>query len=325
MKDVAAEANVALGTVSKVFNRIPVGESYRIRVEAAAEKLGYKVNNYARGMRTNKTNTIAIIMPMIDHPFFARLTECIIRELQLHDYKSLIAVTDQEQQTEINCINMVSQHKADGIIALTYNPNFEEIGDIPFVCIDRSFGGTVPCVSSDNFSGGQTAAGKLAELGCRKLMFMRTGSAVPSETDKRGAGFESYCISHQIPYKILNYIEPHPEDYFADVIKMIDEGQFDFDGIFCSTDRVAVQFKNVLEKKGFRVPDDVQIIGFDGIRDFFSDGYVCSTIVQPIDQMAKTAVRTLLNLDKNDNQPSLVCLPVRYEPGGTTKDSDYGK
>ena len=69
MKDVAAEAGVALGTVSKVFNHIPVGEAYRLRVEEAARKLGYQVNNYARGLKTNKTNTVALIWPNLRHPF----------------------------------------------------------------------------------------------------------------------------------------------------------------------------------------------------------------------------------------------------------------
>ena len=88
MKDVAAEAGVALGTVSKVFNGIPVGESYRLKVENAAKKLGYQVNSYARGMRTNKTNTIAIIMPLINHPYFAGLTEAICRELVDNGYSA---------------------------------------------------------------------------------------------------------------------------------------------------------------------------------------------------------------------------------------------
>ncbi len=74
MKDVAREAGVALGTVSKVINNIPVGESYRQRVEDAIEKLGYHVNSYARGLKTNKTNCVALLMPSLRHPFFAILT-----------------------------------------------------------------------------------------------------------------------------------------------------------------------------------------------------------------------------------------------------------
>ena len=63
MKDVAREAGVALGTVSKVFNDIPVGDSYRQRVLDAADKLGYQVNSYARGLKTNKTRSVALIIP----------------------------------------------------------------------------------------------------------------------------------------------------------------------------------------------------------------------------------------------------------------------
>ena len=74
MKDVAREAGVSLGTVSKVVNGIPVGEYYRKRVEAATEKLGYQVNSYARGLKTNKTNCIALVMPSLRHSFFAMLT-----------------------------------------------------------------------------------------------------------------------------------------------------------------------------------------------------------------------------------------------------------
>ena len=72
MKDVAREAGVALGTVSKVFNNIPVGEDYRRRVEEAAKRLGYQVNSYARGLKTNRTCSAALILPNVTAPFFAR-------------------------------------------------------------------------------------------------------------------------------------------------------------------------------------------------------------------------------------------------------------
>ena len=70
MKDVAREAGVALGTVSKVFNNGSVGAEYRRRVLEAAEKLGYQVNSYARGLKTNKTYAVAVLMPNIINPFF---------------------------------------------------------------------------------------------------------------------------------------------------------------------------------------------------------------------------------------------------------------
>jgi len=174
MKDVAREAGVALGTVSKVFNGIPVGESYRTKVEAAAQKLGYQVNQYARGLRANKTYTVAVILPGVDHPFFASLAQCLCTSLAQRNHRMLLYVTASNPEIEQNCVNMVRQNKADGIIGLTYNPLV--VGeDLPFVGIDRSFRADIPCVAADNYGGGRLAAEKLLELGCTHLAFLRTG------------------------------------------------------------------------------------------------------------------------------------------------------
>ena len=325
MKDVAAEAGVALGTVSKVFNNIPVGEQYRIRVEEAAKKLGYQVNHYARGMRTNKTNTIAVIMPELNHPFFSRLSEEMIRYLASRNYNSILAVTDRDPDIERQCIYMVRQQKADGIIALTYNHNEEDIGDIPFVSIDRSFDGKTPCITSDNFAGGRLAAKKLVELGSRKLLFLRTGSDVPGEPDKRGAGFENYCKDNQIPYDCLRATNtPQEISIYPKMKEWIEQGTFDYDGIFCSTDHLAYHTAAFLRKQGIRIPEDVQIIGFDGLKTFWDDAYPVSTIAQPVEQLARTAVDTLLSISTSQHA-SLICLPVTYIVGRTTRDYQDGE
>ncbi len=319
MKDVAKKAGVSLGTVSKVFNDIPVGKQYKEKVESAAKALGYQVNNYARGMRTNQTYTVAIIMPVISHPFFATLTEHLCRELAERGYRSLISVTDWDSETEEKCINMVIQNKADGIIALTYN-QFDWRVDIPFISIDRTFEGRIPCVASDNYQGGFLAASKLHELGSTNLLFLRTGSTVPGETDKRGAGFEAYCKANDIPHHAIYRNNGAEVDELYDTIRnMVVDGTFPYDGIFCSTDHLAYTISEILKKKGVAVPEQVQLIGFDGIIDFYSKDYICSTIVQPVEQIARTCVTSLLSMDK-DTPPSLVCLPVSYAKGPTTRD-----
>lgn len=320
MKDVAAEAGVALGTVSKVFNHIPVGEAYRLRVEEAARKLGYQVNNYARGLKTNKTNTVALIWPNLRHPFFASLSDAIIGTLMKRGYRTIIAITNYDNTAEQQCIDLVRQNKVDGIIALTYNPNLEVDPQLPFVSIDRHFRAEIPCVASDNFGGGQLAAQKLLELGCKKLLFLRQDSNVAGEADKRRMGFEAVCRERQIEFDSL-YL--HNEAGFAPFEAFLashtHDGVFDYDGIFCNTDRLCYEIQNRLKALGLRVPEDVQMIGFDGIHHFDSDDFYCSTIVQPVAQMAQTAVDLLLSTDRS-SLPALICLPVRYQPGGTTRD-----
>ena len=75
MKDVARECGLSLATVSKVINGQPVGKISRQKVEAAIEKLGYRVNAYARALKSSKTYSVALVMPSLKHPFFAHLTD----------------------------------------------------------------------------------------------------------------------------------------------------------------------------------------------------------------------------------------------------------
>ena len=96
-------------------------------------------------------------------------------------------------------------------------------------------------------------------------------------------------------------------------------GRLDIDGIFCSTDALACRIRAMLEGLGLRVPEDVQIIGFDGIRRFGTEVLYCSTIIQPAQKIAETCVDLLLSKDRS-NIPALVCLPVSYAPGGTTRE-----
>lgn len=199
MKDVAREAGVALGTVSKVVNGLPVGERYKQRVEDAIDKLGYQVNSYAQGMKSGKTYTVALMVPNTVNPFLAELTNEINIELQKRNYRMLLCTTDQNPEMEQEYITMVRQNKVDGIIGLTYSDNLIIGEDLPFVSIDRVINSSIPCVSSDNFAGGQMAAEKLADLGCHNVAFLRIGSSLNNEPNKRKAGFENGCLKRSGP------------------------------------------------------------------------------------------------------------------------------
>lgn len=318
MKDVAREAGVALGTVSKVVNGLPVGESYKIRVEAAIKKLNYQVNSYAQGLKANRTYTVALLIPNTQEPFFASLTYYINLALLRKKYRMLLCSTDFDSAQEQEYITMAQQNKVDGIIGLTYNPNLVIEENTPFVSIDRSISPKIPCVSSDNFAGGQLAAEKLSDLGCKNVAFLRIGSSLSNEPNKRKSGFENGCLSRSLNYemKILEDGDSYDafEEFLADHIS---NGKLSFDGIFCVTDGLAYFIIKMLQKLHLKVPEDVQVIGFDGIRFFGEKKYICSTIVQPVPEIAEMCVNMLLQ-DNMPSTPPLICLPVTYGYGGTT-------
>lgn len=321
MKDVAAEAGVALGTVSKVVNGLPVGDSYRIRVEDAIKKLNYQVNSYAQGLKANKTHTVALLIPNTSQPFYASLVHHINVSLLKRKYRMLLCSTDYDSDQEQEYIKMAQQNKVDGIIGLTYNPNLVIDESTPFVAIDRSMGPKIPCIASDNFAGGQLAAEKLADLGCKKVAFLRTGSSLTNEPNKRKAGFENGCLARGLQYemKILNDGEPF-EEFERFLEEHIYNGKLSFDGIFCVTDSLAYSILKTLRRLNQRVPEDVQVIGFDGIRYFGNKDYVCSTIVQPVAEIAEMCVELLLQENMHP-KPPLICLPVSYAYGGTTSEA----
>ena len=319
MKDVAKEAGVALGTVSKVVNGSPVGEEYRKRVEAAIEKLNYRLNSYAKGLKATRTNTVAVLMPNLISPFFTSLVSAIGKALAVKGCRMLVYATDYNPAMEQANVILAEQQKVDGIICLSYNPDLRVMDGVTLISIDRYFGTRIPCVASDNYGGGRLAAEKLIENGCRKLAFMRTGSNLTNEPNKRRDGFIAGCEAAGVEYTLKIIDDGTPYTAFEEFLQEhFHGGKLDFDGIFCVTDSLAYQVKGTLLRMGLRVPDDVQIIGYDGVRMFGDLDYTCSTIVQPVDEIAETCVDMVLSPD-GSKIPSLVCLPVTYAYGGTTK------
>ena len=319
MKDVAREAGVALGTVSKVVNGIPVGEEYRLRVEAAIAKLDYRINSYAKGLKSSRTFTIAVMVPNLISPFFAKLVNCINRELSARKYRMLFYATDYDPEQEQELVYLAEQQKVDGIICLSYNPKLQVSENVPLVSIDRYFGSEIPCVSSDNYGGGRLAAEKLVENGCKNIACLRIGSKLTNEPNKRKDGFVAACEELGVPCTVKNVDDYTPYAAFEDFLQEhFHEGRLDYDGLFCYTDGLAHQIRNTLMDMGLRVPEDVQIVGFDGIRHFGDLELTCSTIVQPIEAIAANCVELVLS-PRGENAPALLCLPVSYAWGGTTK------
>lgn len=321
MKDVAKEAGVALGTVSKVVNGLPVGDSYRVRVENAIQKLNYQVNSYAQGLKANKTYTVALLIPNTIDPFYASLAYYINIALMKRRYRMLLCATDFDPKQEQEYVTMAQHNKVDGIIGLTYNPDLIVEENTPFIAIDRSMGPKIPCVACDNFAGGQLAAEKLADLGCKNVAFLRTGSSLVNEPNKRKSGFETGCLARGLSYEMKILTDGEPFEEFEHFLSdHIFDGKISFDGIFCVTDRLAHLIRDTLHKLQQRVPEDVQLIGFDGIRFFGDMDYHCSTIVQPVPEMAEMCVDLLLR-ENMMMKPPLVCLPVTYAYGGTTSEN----
>jgi len=320
MKDVAALAKVGVGTVSRVLNNSgAVKESTRRKVEAAMKELNYIPNAYARGLKMNKTHTIALIIPTIWHPFFSEFAYYVERNLSEHKYKMLLCNSDVNNDKELEYIQMVQENKVDGIIGITYSDldNFVS-SHLPFVTIDRHFKQEPVCVTSDNFHAGQLAVEKLVEKGCQKLGYIGTHSRFPTETTKRRTGFVAQAELMGMPYAIYDGQDPVME-LKKDIRSFFEENP-DVDGVFAHTDFIALDILEVLEEMKRKVPEEVQIIGCDGIKMEAGRRQIVSTIRQPVDLMAKAAVEKIIQVIDGEPVKTKITLPVHYVEGPTTKN-----
>ena len=330
IKDVAQDAGVAVGTVSKVINGQYVSEKNRKKVEESIKRLGYQMNFYARGLKVRNTYTVAAIVPEIINPFFSLWVYYIEQALYKNGYKMLLCNTHGTVEKEEAYFRMAAQNKVDGIICVTYRDVEAYIQeDIPLVSLDRHFEKKVSCVSSDNYHGGELAAAKMISTGSTRLLYMRSGSVLPGETMKRGPGFVDYCHAHGVSVETLDIGDDF--EIFSDGNSSIDDvlreflissrksGKMRYDGIYTSTDSLAWVLLNQMHALGIRVPEEVQIVGHDGMRMMNRGGYFVSTIVQPVKEMAEKSVEIVLKKIRGEETDILTILPVKFADGGTTR------
>lgn len=320
MKEVAKLAGVGVGTVSRVLNNGSVKVSTREKVEAAIKELNYQPNFYARGLKTNRTYTVALILPSIWHPFFSEFAFHVENYLEENDYKMYLCNSKDDIAKEREYIQLVTQNKVDGIIGITYSDIDEYISsNLPFVSIDRYFTEDVIYVTADNASGGRMAVNELLKRGAKHLAYIGGYQETPNETKNRRKYFEIECNQQEIEYTVLDMLEPLV-DLPARLESFLTQNP-QIDGIFTINDSMATEVCKALDKLGKRIPEEVQVIGFDGQRYRKGEPYLVSTIVQPTQQMAEKAVSLLLDVIQGKKVENRTVLPVHFGKGWTTKEN----
>ncbi|MFU2203319.1 LacI family DNA-binding transcriptional regulator [Streptococcus hyovaginalis] len=325
IKDVAKLAEVSVGTVSKYLNGFKVKEKTRIAVEQAIQALSYEPNIYAKGLKTNRTNSVVLLIPSVWHPFFSELTYYIEQALRKKGIKLILCNTRDNLDAEIEYVTMARQNKVDGIIAITYSNIDEYItSDMAVVSIDRFFSANIDFISSDNYHGGYQGAEILAQSGSTNLAYVGHGSSYANDTTARLDGFKDYCEVHGIPYHLC-YGEGALDDYQEQLMTFVDQiasGKLSIDGILTASDTHALRVYELLKQRGIQIPEDIQLIGFDGSQQSQSVPIFLSSIRQNVPVIAQEAVSCLLKRinDGNDNHPVVhKKVPISFLKGQTTR------
>jgi LacI family transcriptional regulator len=322
IKDVARLAGVGINTVSRVINdRSGVSDTTRAKIQAIIDELNYVPNEVARNLKQQKSNIVALFIPHILNPYLSKLAHFVEQELSKHGLKMMLCNNEAQQDKELTYLNLIKQNKALGIIGLTYNDvNYFLDTNITFVSVDRFVGKKVPSVSSDNELGGRLAAEELVRCGCKKIVFIGDSGNVQTEVRLRRKGYKAAL--EELGIEPLFHDKRGTVGYNHDDVNYI-EAFFDkfpdADGVFAISDLLAAGLIEVAKKRGIRVPEDMKVIGFDGIQDDDTLEPYLTTIVQPTQQIAEKAVALLLEKTENPKmRMDTYHFPVTLRKGGTT-------
>lgn len=321
MKDVAREAKVSVATVSNYINGKKVRPQAAKDIESAIKKLHYVRNNAARLLKTNESPFVVFVVPSVWSPFFSELTYWVQKYLDKLGYKMVLCISENDYKKEKSYVNMAEEQRAAGILSISYSDLTSHVlSDITLVAIEKEATGRFSLISSDNYNGGALAAEELQKRGLKKLLFIGSDHHDSVEVNARKAGFVDYCHNHGISFELLEEIEATDQN-LDEIVQQINEySSHEKIGIFTHTDALALKILNRCREQGINIPEQVQIIGFDGWNLTKNIKSEISSIRQPIREIAETAVHQLDEEIKHPEETQQVrkMLPVTFKAGTTT-------
>ncbi|HEY2493684.1 MAG TPA: LacI family DNA-binding transcriptional regulator [Paenibacillus sp.] len=303
IKDVAKHAGVSVATVSRVLNdKGYVGEETRKRVEKSIKEFNYKPNEVARSLFKKHSNTIGLIVPDIMNPFFPELARAVEDTATKLGYNIILCNSDGNREKEQAYLDVLQQKYVNGIIVSSNTLTADQIEklNIPVVSIDREICKGLPTIVVENKKGSIVATRYLKSKGCSRIGHIRGTNAVVN-AEERCEGYKE--VVGKEPWFSESYIVNGNYDMESSIEATIELLRLhpEIDGIFAANDIMAIGAIKAAHQLGKKVPEDIAVIGFDGISLSRATIPELTTIVQPIYELGEIATTMLVRL--MDQQP----------------------
>jgi len=276
LKQIAKELNVSVSTVSKALSNSPeISEPTKIKIQEFAKLKNYKPNNVAINLKNRSTKTIGVIIPNILNPFFAKVFSGIEKMANEKGYNVITCISNESLKKEIHTMDMLSNGTIDGFILSISEEtqkeqefkHFKEIisEGIPIVMFDR-ISDEVNCdkVIVDDFDSSVSAVNHLIKLNCKNI-------ALVSSIDNLSVG----------KLRAQGYVKALTDNGMSInrdlIIRTDDTDEFDFrmqellekhkiDAVFALDEHTSTMAMKLAIKKGIKIPEELQVIGFaDGV------------------------------------------------------------
>lgn len=295
---VAERAGVSVATVSRAFN-FPdkVAPATRELVERVAKELGYLPNASARTLRTQRSRVLGVVLPTLLNPTFAECLQGIAEAAAAGGYAIIPVTTGYEVEEEQRSVHQLLAGNVDGMILVVSNPSNS-------VALQRLHGAAVPyvlaynrhpahpCVSVDSERASAEVVDRLVRLGHRRIAMVSGTLAASDRSQQRYRGYlQGMADAGLAPLPLLEvpFVETAVE-----AVRHYLEAAPRPSALFCSNDLLAIRCIRAAHRNGLRVPQDLAVVGFDGIALGEDLTPALSTVTQPNHDIGRHAVELLV-------------------------------
>ncbi len=307
IKDVAREAGVSIATVSRVLNDIDVvNEDTKKKVKDAIKKLSYRPNIVARSLKTQKSSTICIIIPDISNQFYHEIVRGCEDVANIYNYNIMLCNADLDVEKEMEALRILKEKMIDGVIYMSNSIEHNIISlikelEMPTVLVETTDAeGIFPSVSIDNVTAAADAVKYLINKGNKRIAYVGTSIEKVNALSKRYEGYNKGLTEMGITFdkELIHLGGVKAKDGYIGINAILDRGS-EVDAVFCASDEIAMGVINALRDKSIKVPEDVDVMGFDDIYSASIFYPKLTTVSQPMYDMGSVSMRMLIKSINN--------------------------
>lgn len=324
--DVARLADVGIGTVSRVLNDHPsVRPATRERVRAVIAQLQFKPNPIARSMISKRTDSIGVIVPFFTRPFHIEVLQGVQSALIREDKEMVLYSVENDTQRDHYFSEVPMHRKVDGLLIISLPPSdavcrrFRD-RNMPVVLVD-AYSPHLTSIIVDNVEGAYIATRSLIEKGHRRIGFINgivEGNFKFNQAHERLAGFHRALDEAGLPHE-ADLVQASAWNRHAgreSALKILSLEKRPT-AIFAASDLHAIGVLEAAREKGITVPDELSVMGFDGIE--LSELLDVSTVQQPMQHMGSLGILKLMeHMGDASQQPELIRLSTTLIERRTT-------
>lgn len=322
MKDVATRAGVSLGTVSNVLNRPDVvAPATRTRVESAIRELEFVPNAAARAMRARRSRVIGLIVPDISNPFFTAVARGVEDACLEAGFALILCNSDEQAGREDRYLEVLDSQRVGGILITPVRTSLKPLSrfldrGVAVTLLDNNTATTEACSASvDDELGGRLAAEHLRALGHTTIGWLAGPADIPQVSD-REAGLTAAAGAATIVRISASQMTTIAADEAME--RALVEG-FNGTALVCANDLLAFGAIRALTRAGYRIPDDVSIVGYDDIDFAASAAVPLTSIRQPKYELGFAAARMVIA--EVDDPGSHAHQRVTFQPQLVVRES----